>query len=225
MGGLGFQFLWDLIFLCKFSYRNKFIQKIQVASINFQSKIKINGLLSESFTFIQVFQQVCPLSILLCIIVTEVPVDGDTRIKGIQMEDHETKILKFADDTTIFLRDFSCFTKTELILELSKEFSSTKIFFSKNQTYGVWHIKLVLINEDKWPGHNSPSKWLEYIFCPRLKKLGKNIWQFNKKISYSGLFELKITINQILWSTPWYIGQVYTIPKRISKKIEKRVNK
>ena len=53
------------------------------------------------------------------------------------MEDHETKIVKFADDTTIFLRDFSYFTKTELILELPKEFSSTKIFFSKNQTYGV----------------------------------------------------------------------------------------
>ena len=25
-------------------------------------------------------------------------------------------------------------------------------------------IKIELINQDKWHGHNSPSKWLEYIF-------------------------------------------------------------
>ena len=52
LGGLRFQFLWDLIFLRKFGYRNKSIHVIQVASINIQSKIKINGLLSESFTII-----------------------------------------------------------------------------------------------------------------------------------------------------------------------------
>ena len=55
LGGLGFQFLWDLIFLSKVRYRNKLIQVIQVASINTQSKTKIIGLLSESFTLIQRF--------------------------------------------------------------------------------------------------------------------------------------------------------------------------
>ena len=58
-------FLWDLIFLRKFGYRNKFIYMIQVASINIQTKIKINGLLIESFTLIQGFHQGCPLSMLL----------------------------------------------------------------------------------------------------------------------------------------------------------------
>ena len=98
------------------------------------SKIKINGLLSESFTFIQGFHQVCPLSILLCMIVAEVLVDGNMKIKGIQIGDHKIKIVNFADDTTIFLRDFSCLTKTELILELSQKAFSSKISFSKNQT-------------------------------------------------------------------------------------------
>ena len=140
---------------------------IQVASINIQSKIKINGLLSDSFTLIQGFHQGCPLSMLLWIIVAEVLaifIDADTRIKGIQIGDHEIKIVNFAYDTTIFLRDFSCLTKIELILELSQKSSSSKINFQKARPYGVWHIKIELINQNKWPDHNFLSKWLEYIF-------------------------------------------------------------
>ena len=72
LGGLGFQFLWDLIFLLKFGYRNKFIHMIQVAFINIQSKTEINGLISNYFTLIQGFHQGCPLSMLLCIILAEV---------------------------------------------------------------------------------------------------------------------------------------------------------
>ena len=50
-------------------------------------------------------------------------IDADTRIKDIQIGDHEIKIVNFAYDTTIFLRDFSCLTKMELILELSQKSS------------------------------------------------------------------------------------------------------
>ena len=42
---------------------------------------------------------------LLCIIEGEVLaifIDGDTRIKGIQIGDQEIKVVNFADDTTIF---------------------------------------------------------------------------------------------------------------------------
>ena len=90
LGGLRFQLLWDLFFLRKFGYRNKFIHMIQVASINIQSKIKINGLISDPFTLVQGFHQSCPLSMLLCIIVAEVLaifIDANTRMKGIQETD------------------------------------------------------------------------------------------------------------------------------------------
>ena len=114
---------------------------IQVDSINIQSKIKINGLLSESFTLIQGFHQGCQLSMLLCIILAEVLaifIDADTRIKGIQIGDHEIKTVNFADDNIIFLRHFSYLTKIELILELYQKTSSSKVNFSKSQaSWGV----------------------------------------------------------------------------------------
>ena len=42
--------------------------------------------------------------------------------------------LNFADDTTVSLRDFSCLTEIELILELCEKAVSSKINFSKAQT-------------------------------------------------------------------------------------------
>ena len=59
---------------------------IQVASINIQSKIKINGLLSKSFTIILKFQQDCSLLILSCIIAAEVlAIFIDMSIQGLKV--------------------------------------------------------------------------------------------------------------------------------------------
>ena len=98
---------------------------------------------------------------LLCITLAEVLViftDADMRIKDIQIGDHKIKTAKFADDAAIFLRDFICLTKMKLILELGEKASSSKLNFSKARPYGVWHIKIELINQDKWLGHNSVPK-------------------------------------------------------------------
>ena len=34
----------------------------------------------------------------------------------------------------------------------------------KNRPHVVWHIKIELMNQDKWHGHDSPSSYLKYIF-------------------------------------------------------------
>ena len=91
---------------------------VQVASTNIQSKSKINGLLSDSFTLIQGFHQGSPLSLLFCIIVAEVIaifIDGDKRIKGMQRGDHKIKIVNFTNDTTILLGDFSCLNNLRIM--------------------------------------------------------------------------------------------------------------
>ena len=48
-----------------------------------------------------------------------------------------------------------------------------------------------------------------------------------EKVTYRGgcLEKKKIIVNKILLSKLWYIGQIYTIPKFIKEKIEKKTNK
>ena len=43
---------------------------------------------------------------------------ADKRIKGIQIGDPEIKIINFADNNTIFLRDFTCVNSIQVILKL-----------------------------------------------------------------------------------------------------------
>ena len=97
---------WDFVFsvLQKFGYGEKFICMIKVAYINIQTKIKINGLLSDPFTLMQGVHQGCPLSLVLYIMAAEVLanfIDADKRMKGVQIGDHEIKLVNFANGITI----------------------------------------------------------------------------------------------------------------------------
>ena len=101
-----------------FGHGVKFIRMIKVAFTNIQSKIKINGLLSDPFTLMQGVRQGCPLSVVLYI--TEAYVfanfiDTDKRIKGIQIRNHEIKLVNFADGITFFLADITCLNGIHMI--------------------------------------------------------------------------------------------------------------
>ena len=94
--------VWDIISsdLRKLGYGVKFIHMIKVAYTNIQSKIKINGLLSDTFTLMEGVRQGCPFSMVLYITVAYIFsnfIDVDKSIKGIQIGDHEIKLVNFAD--------------------------------------------------------------------------------------------------------------------------------
>ena len=111
---------WDLISsdLQKFGYGVKFIRMNKVAYTDIQSKIKTNGLLSDPFILMQGVRQGCPLSMVLYITVAYVFasfIDADKRIKGIQIGDHEIKLVNFADEITFFLADITCLNRIHMI--------------------------------------------------------------------------------------------------------------
>ena len=92
----------------------------EVAYTNIESKIKINGLLFDLLTPICVCQwcQLCKLLYNTAAEVLANLVNADKRIKGIQIGDHEIKIVNFTDNTTIFLRDITCLNRIQVILRL-----------------------------------------------------------------------------------------------------------
>ena len=72
---------------------------VQDVYTNIQSKIKINGILSDPFTITRVVCQGCLFSILLYIIPAEAFASFNNvnkKIKGIQIGEHETKMVNFA---------------------------------------------------------------------------------------------------------------------------------
>ena len=79
------------------------------------------------------------------------------RAKGIQIEDHRIKIVDSADDAAIFLGDITCLNRIQVFEDASR----SKINFSKAKNYGLEHIRIELINQDKVNGHNLPLKDLE----------------------------------------------------------------
>ena len=129
---------WSFIFkaLEKFGYSENFIHLIKICYNNIQSKIQINGLLSDPFTLSRCVHQGCPLSMLLYINAAEVLasfVIVDKKVKGVQIGDQEIKLVNFADDTTIFLRDIDSLIRLQKILKLYEDASSSKINFTKSQ--------------------------------------------------------------------------------------------
>ena len=88
-----------------------------------ESKIKINGLLSDSLTPMCVCQW-CQLSKLLYNTAAEVLVNlinADKRIKGIQVGEHDIKIVNFTGNTAVFMRDITCLNRIQVILRLNEK--------------------------------------------------------------------------------------------------------
>ena len=139
---------------------------------------------------------------------------ADTRVKGVQTGDREIKIVKFADDTTIFLRGIGSLSRIQVILNLYEKASSSKINFSKSQAlwegiyknrydkpenmeWSNFSIKILGINFNNFISGN--SNW-DKISVNTAKRL--HIWS-RVRLSLRGK---KIIINQIILSKLWYIG-------------------
>ena len=140
---------------------------IKVAYTNIQFKNKINGLLFDTFTLMQGVWQGCPLSLVMYIIETEVLanfIDADKGIKGVQIGDHEIKLVNFADNITIFLEDITCLNRIQVILKLYEEASSSKRNFSQSQVLQAGAYK----NRTDQPGQTPRSKLsikIVKLFC------------------------------------------------------------
>ena len=105
-----------------------------VSYTNIESKIEIYGLRSDPLTPVWVRQR-CQLSKLIYNFAADVLdnlINANKKIKGIQIGDHEIKIVNFTDNTIIFLRDITCLNRIQVILRLyEKDKLVQREFFQK----------------------------------------------------------------------------------------------
>ena len=148
---------------------------------------------------------------------------ANTRGKGVQIGTREIKIINFADDTAIFLRDIDCLNRIQTILDLYEKASSSKINLSESQAlwarsykkryekagnmaWSNFSIKILRIHFDNSIPDNSNWNKISANIAKRI-----HVWN-RVRLSLRGR---KIIISQILLSKLWYIGEIYAIPKYI----------
>ena len=126
---------------------------VEVGYTNIQSKIKINGPLSDPFTSMRGVWQGCLFSMLLYLIIAEVLasfINVKKRIKGTQI-----------GDNTIFLRVITCLNRTQVILKLCQDASSSKINFSNNKALWTGAYKNRIDQSRQIKRSQFPLKYLE----------------------------------------------------------------
>ena len=89
-------------------------------------------------------------------------INDNKRIKGTQIGgDHEIKIVDFAVETTILLRDITCLNRIQVILKLYEDGSSSKINFWKSQAWWSGAYRNRIDQTGQMKGSKFPLKYLE----------------------------------------------------------------
>ncbi|KAL9982663.1 hypothetical protein ACROYT_G004734 [Oculina patagonica] len=186
---------WDFLLKCleAFNFGPDFIRWVKTFYKNIQSCTINNGTASRYFTLERGVRQGDPLFPYLFILVVEtlaIAMRQNKSIKGIMIENEETKLLQYADDTTAVLSDINSAETLFELLDSFKAISGLEINCTK--TEGMW-IGSSKENKTKpfgikWP--NEPIKALgvyftydqkllkEKNFIERLDSIKKliNIW-------------------------------------------------
>lgn len=128
-------FLWAV--LERFGFGPIFIKRIKMMYSGAKSRVKCNGLLTNSFELGRSVRQGCPLSALLYSLVAEplaYTINNDDLIKGIWTPaGNQIKIMQYADDVNICVKTSSCINKVLDHIKKYERASGAKINTKKTE--------------------------------------------------------------------------------------------
>ena len=109
--------------------------------------IKNNGFFSDKFYIFRGVRQGCSLSSLLFILCMEVlsqHINQNNRIKGLSFdrENRHIKVIQYADDTTIFLKNTRDSKNAIESLELFGQIAGTELIYQNVKVYGLALINI-----------------------------------------------------------------------------------
>ena len=176
---------WNFLYNCLgvFNFGPNFKRWINTFYANIKSCVVNNGLCSDYFELTLGVRQGDPLSPYLFLLAVEtlaIAIRANEEIKRIVINQEETKLLQYADDTTGVLADLESAQKPFQLLDKFKELSGLKVNSSK--TEGMW-IGSLKNSENKPLGIKWPTE--------PMKALGV-LFTYDHKLSHSKNFSEKI---------------------------------
>ena len=137
--------------LRKLGFNDRFIDIIKIFTSNLESTVQLNGNLIETFSIGRGIRQGCPLSMMLYVLFKEALycyIKSKNSIKGPHLPNgYSFKILGFADDTNLFLRDNNSILEAMNILYKFEKATGAKLNREKTKIYGIgaWNGRV------EWP--------------------------------------------------------------------------
>lgn len=183
-------------------------------------------------------RQGCPISPFLFVLAVEKLADSirrDTNIRGIRLLDTETKILQFADDSTIFVEDEDSLTQSLTTIGKFKVISGLGLNLEKSQGLIVgdtslsndlskaipWGSRCKILGINFETGDSEESHDWKLNFGAPLKKM-ENIcdsWTF-RNVSLKGRV---VILNSLILPIIYYPYVMMPIPQGIFKKVDKLI--
>lgn len=207
-------FLWAV--LEKFGFPPEFIECIKRLYANASSKVLFNGFLTKAISVQSSVRQGCPLSMSLFILYIEPLIRMLSEgVRGCFIDNNFIKVVVYADDINIFIRDDSEF---DTVLQLINYFSIyAKIKLNLNKSY------YMRLNNCRTGPHllkeadslNILGVELHQNFVETVKSnYSKLIHTIKFLISihsrrYLNIFQKTWILNYLVLSKLWYLAQVY----------------
>ena len=227
---------WDFLLkvLEKMNFGPTFIEWIKILYTGIQSRVKVNGYVSEPFHLERGVRQGCPLSPLLYVLAAEVfaeSVRHDKQVKGITVEKTEFKILQYADDTTLILSGDKSILQCAKHIQLFEKASGAKINLEKSK--GLW-LGSYKGRADSPLGFDWENKSLKILgitygtidtekqnWEAKVSKFERTLdrWR-GRALSFRGK---GVVVNQLASSVLWYTAAIFPIPQWAIKRVNTKL--
>jgi hypothetical protein len=234
---------WNFLFktLTNFNFGDNFQRWIKLLYNNPCAVVKNNGYFSEEFTSSRGVRQGCPVSALLFVLCMEVlanAVRQNNNIDGLNIDmrsDTSVKIVQYADDTTIFVKNTH---ELNVAIEILKQFGAvagTELNMAKCE--GLWlgstknRQQGCSLHGMKWPiepirylgiyiGHNK-RQCHKLNFDMKLLQIDEIIKQADKRTLT--LFGKVCIIKSLAISKIIFVATCLSVPEQVIKEVDKRI--
>ena len=202
-------------------------------------QVNVNGKLTSKINISRSVRQGCSISMLLFVL-SSTPIlnmiEKEKDIKGIKTKyGKEIKVLAYADDTTIMIRDAKSIEKVLEKYEQYAKASEAKINIEKTEILKLGKWKKKMPQEEKYKKYvKKEVKILGALFHENRHQTSARNWEKKEetvlKIIKShekreiSLFGKVLLINSLIMSQFWHIGAILQPNKGYTKKIYKLLN-